>query len=608
MKTIQEINELLQEGKTEEAYKEVTEYYNVKKDDVSLLYLTLLDLDFNYYTLPNYVFIERFEKLIKSNKKQIRQRAYEPYLSLLLDIEDYEKCYNVSSKARQEGLESFLINLGYAKGSIEYKEIKTEEIENILLGTIDIAPNDQVKKLSQTYICEYYCKNKRFEEVEKFVHKIYFTYKDGFVHYLNMIVDTYKNPESKNTEQYEKAMESDHKYETLMFLANYYYFEKHQERALEYLEELLIVTNNDFDIQKKKTICLLELERIEEATAYLLTLDQNNYDVCYLLGKILYNKRTRKDYNESKQYFFKALDINPNVNVYNILSQVCEETRDFTSWSKLIEHLKKSEISKALLYKMEIKYYNNLGDFDKALALINELGKYKTKEAYLAEYSYCSYNPNKLNKYFKKLIKEEEYDFFFARAKLYGYYGLKIDKTKLLPFIKNYETECFSSCVDSLIAKYYLDENDIENGLKHINRGLENYNKNIDMCTCVVGYYAYCLVNGIGYDKDIKKAYDLMHQTIEENYGCVSESLGNLYAECAILLNKDLNNVYEFLIKTIERRYTLGRYFMIIKVGKLLNKDVSYYEKMYKESFKYENKLECQYYKNNPETFMMNNF
>ena len=128
MKTIKEINELLQEGKTEEAYKEVTEYYNAKKDEVSLLYLTLLDLDFNYYTLSNDEFITRFERLINSKKKQIRQRAYEPYLSLLLDIEDYERCYNVSTKAKQEGMESFLINLGYAKGSIEYKEIKTEEI------------------------------------------------------------------------------------------------------------------------------------------------------------------------------------------------------------------------------------------------------------------------------------------------------------------------------------------------------------------------------------------------------------------------------------------------------------------------------------------------
>ena len=97
-------------------------------------------------------------------------------------------------------------------------------------------------------------------------------------------------------------------------------------------------------------------------------------------------------------------------------------------------------------------------------------------------------------------------------------------------------------------------------------------------------------------------------KTIEENYSVVSESLGNAYAECAILLKKDLEPVYDFLVKTIERRYTLGRYFMIIKVGKLLGKDVSYYEMMYKKSFKFENKLESDYYKNNPQTFMMNNF
>ena len=114
-----------------------------------------------------------------------------------------------------------------------------------------------------------------------------------------------------------------------------------------------------------------------------------------------------------------------------------------------------------MLYKIKIKYYNNLGNFDEALKLINELGKYKTKEAYLAEYSYCSNKPNKLNKYFKKSIQKEDYDFFLARANLYGYYGLKIDKTKVLPFITKYEKECFSSCVDSWIVNYYLKSDPI---------------------------------------------------------------------------------------------------------------------------------------------------
>ena len=116
------------------------------------------------------------------------------------------------------------------------------------------------------------------------------------------------------------------------------------------------------------------------------------------------------------------------------------------------------------------------------------------------------------------------------------------------------------------------------------------------------------MMNGIGIKKDVNKAYEVALQTINDNYEVVSESLGNAYAECAIMLNKDLSPVYDFLIRTRERRYSLGRYFMIIKVGKLLNKDVSYYEKMYQKSFKYDTKLERAYYKNNPTTFMMNNF
>ena len=116
------------------------------------------------------------------------------------------------------------------------------------------------------------------------------------------------------------------------------------------------------------------------------------------------------------------------------------------------------------------------------------------------------------------------------------------------------------------------------------------------------------MMNGIGMGMDVLKAYELAERVIKDNFDEVSESLGNAYAEMAIMLNKDLNPVYDFLVKTIERRYCLGRYFMIVKVGKLLNKDVSYYEKMYKASFKYDTKLEASYYKGNPSTFMMNNF
>ena len=603
MKTIRDIEQLLQEGRVDEAYKELKEFNETNKDEVSFLYLTLLDLDINYQKISNDEFISRFEKLIKSKNPKIRRKTYEPYLSLLLDIEDYARIYNVSIQAKKEGLDSYIVNLAYAKSSIEYKDIKTKEIEELLISNINNAPSEQAKTLSQTYVCEYFCRNERFEEARKFIKNLYFTHNDGYAQYLNLIISTYENPESRNIEEYQKAINTAYKYETLIFLSDFYYYANEYERTLEYLEELLVLTSNEISIQYKKAICLLELNKVEEAKQYLLSMDQNDYNVCYLLGKIPYQTRTRKGYDESKEYFFKALEIYPNEDIYKLLFRVCEETRDFKNWKKVIDHLEMTGMNNGVVYANKMAYYNNSGNFDEALKIAKELKKHKYSHMYLSNYSYCETNPNKLNKYFRKYN-----GFFKARAYLYGYYGMKINREKFKPFIKKYENEYGSNCIDSLIAKYYLDENDVENALKYINRGMERFNNNQDMCCCVVGYYAYCMMNGIGMEQDVQKAYDLAVKTIDDNFGVISESLGNLYAECAIILKKDLNPVYDFLIETIEKRYTLGRYFMIIKVGKLLGKDVSYYEKMYKKSFKYENKLEVQYYKNNPQTFVMNNF
>ena len=68
-----------------------------------------------------------------------------------------------------------------------------------------------------------------------------------------------------------------------------------------------------------------------------------------------------------------------------------------------------------------------------------------------------------------------------------------------------------------------------------------------------------------------------------------------------------LNEVYNFLEQTINRRYSCSRYFTLIKLGKLIDKDTKKYEKLYKKSIKYASEKEREYYLNNPNEFMMNN-
>ena len=62
------------------------------------------------------------------------------------------------------------------------------------------------------------------------------------------------------------------------------------------------------------------------------------------------------------------------------------------------------------------------------------------------------------------------------------------------------------------------------------------------------------------------------------------------------------------LEKTLFRRYSTSRYFMLIKIGEMLNKDVSKYQKMFKESLKHCSQREKEYYSKEQTEFLLNNY
>ena len=118
---------------------------------------------------------------------------------------------------------------------------------------------------------------------------------------------------------------------------------------------------------------------------------------------------------------------------------------------------------------------------------------------------------------------------------------------------------------------------------------------------------AECYYQGIGVEQNYQEAYDLLKDIIINDKKEITDNLVCLYAELSIVLNLDLNEVYNFLEQTINRRYSCSRYFTLIKLGKLIDKDTKKYEKLYKKSIKYASEKEREYYLNNPNEFMMHN-
>ena len=115
------------------------------------------------------------------------------------------------------------------------------------------------------------------------------------------------------------------------------------------------------------------------------------------------------------------------------------------------------------------------------------------------------------------------------------------------------------------------------------------------------------MFKGYGINQNYQEAYDLLKDIIINDKKEITDNLVCLYAELSIALNLDLNEVYNFLEQTINRRYSCSRYFTLIKLGKLIDKDTKKYEKLYKKSIKYASEKEREYYLNNPNEFMMNN-
>ena len=70
MKTIEELKNLLQEGNIEEAYAGFKEYYKVNNDEISLYYISMIDINYNLDKVILGEMLSNFEKLYKSKNIQ----------------------------------------------------------------------------------------------------------------------------------------------------------------------------------------------------------------------------------------------------------------------------------------------------------------------------------------------------------------------------------------------------------------------------------------------------------------------------------------------------------------------------------------------------------
>ena len=358
------------------------------------------------------------------------------------------------------------------------------------------------------------------------------------------------------------------------------------------------------------------IDKYDDAIKVLKEQDlTNNSYYNYLLGECFYFKCGKIYFKDAVKYYSDALLLCNDDSKERILEALGDsyfELIDIDNLLKTADELRKIKKHGYCDY-LEASAYRLSQRFDEAENLLKVIKKagdtqdYKLKNLEEA----CLTNPEKLNPYHNLTFSQN--DSFSIRNKLkitmFGEYGNNIDMKKAKEHATDLENiEVLSTCCYSTLSNYYLFIKDYEKAYEKAKIGYDKYLKEEEACQCCAPFVAYCKLKGLGTNKSVEEAYNICLDTEKRELIDLNENMGHVYAECCILLNKNLESIYEKLIKTTFRRYSPSRYFMIIKIGKLLKKDISKYEILFRESLKYGSIREKEYYSKNQEDFLLNNY
>ena len=235
--------------------------------------------------------------------------------------------------------------------------------------------------------------------------------------------------------------------------------------------DAIALANDDFQNAFYESLLQKGIENYDKAIDALekcKKLQPNNATVYFEFGK---NYLAQKNYKDAYDSFEKATKIDPKNKWFWVgMYDVCYETKDYTQAivivNKLVEFKKE--------YKEDlVSLYYNTQQFDKALALINELndrvGKSDLRENYkmqiLKQARYQGSEKDNLLDQIKKYPKEESN--YIALIFLYSESN---EEEKALEVAKKLEIEIpTSDWAQVSLFKFHLNNNDGPNAVKSMN-------------------------------------------------------------------------------------------------------------------------------------------
>ena len=610
---MQELLTLLNEQKYQEALAGFQKMYEMTNNPIALYYITFI----KYYYLQETNLEELYNnfKILFDYSKDIRLHIYDFYLSFLMDNKDYELGLDIASKAIKETNHNFINCFAYSKCLAKQNKSLNTALE-YAKKSIEIEDLTELQKvIAYSNLIEIYSMRKEFDLAKENINKLYLMSSN--VPYITLLelqlaMDMEDENEierlAKESLQYEQ-----NEFETLRLLCIYYYEHDNYDLAIKYHKQIKPLMESQSFINEKLALCYLFADKYDEGINLLNEepLDDLGHNY-YLLGEFYYYKGGKRNYKKAVENYNKSLDLAQNkVKVLNALGNVYFELVDTENLMKIVEELHKHS-KHGYVDFLEASYYRLVQKFDEAEKLLKHMKSPEVPNFRINNIiETCSSKPEVLTNYHNRAFNEMDKYALRNRVKflMFGEHGNKIDMEEAKKHVEMLEKmDNLSTCAYSVISNYYLFNNEDEKAYKTAYEGYEKYLKDEEPCQCCASFVAYCKLKGRGTEKDIEGAYKICKDIEERELGDINENAGHVYAECAILLGKDLNYIYNLLEKTLFRRYSTSRYFMLVKIGKLLNKDVSKRQKLLQESLKHCSQREKEYYSTEQTEFLLNNY
>ncbi len=614
-----ELTDKLKQLGIEKTYKYYSDKYNKTKKEKFLLYKTLLELKFfPILKIEDNQLYSNLIQLSNSSSNKIVKEVLIPCIAFSLEYENYAQCFYFAQKGFSLGIFTYWTYISYVLGLIHFKkDCKNPIIETYLLkAEEDLKNYENSSLLEQNLILilvKYYLTINNKEKIEELSNKITLTCSDqAFIDTINALIEIVENKNNYDHFIVNKILSQNLKFSFsfLIDLFDIYYFKDEYYSAfkvLEYAYKLQKENNNQdiYFIKRKMIECLLQNSFKKEAIELLKEEDLNkNSDANYLLAEIYADNNYLTDINKAIRHFTKANSIqNSPINLIN-LGNLYIRIHDKQKADDIYQELKSN-------YKANTKltdFYINKAIFDQDFDLAFKLAysfykKTKTKDFKFINYMIMTTKSYHYLKKAYKLIDFNENEFTYT---FYLYNGTPFIKPNydllnktILKILEDKKYSDFNNEQLAFLANTFLD---IDNS-KYIEILNYGHNKFINLedgiSTCST-FLAYSYYYGIGVEQDIKKANTICNKI---------EKLARIYGDEYYLILKsqinldnktDLENTFNLLSNSFTSRYQLNKLLLLIKIGELLNKDVTKYKKQYKKGLKFCSIKEKDYFKNNP--------